>query len=440
MSRILIADSSNQIIQAFQQAFEGVDYELKVTSNGKECLELVDQFKPDLVIVDQLLPQLHGIELLKKIKARPDGKKIGVILSTWRALIQDYRTAIENGAIYYLLKPFSTASIHRIVQRFFEGKLEPAPFPLHNIPAVGAIENYNPSIPWDAPYIKFWGTRGSTPVSGPEYLFFGGNTPCLEISPPDSMIIIDAGTGIRALGDEVLHRRVKDIHLFLSHTHWDHILGFPFFMPVYSREHNIHIYAPKGFGKHIDDLFKGMLSRDYFPVKFDEIQAKIFFHDLDAGEEVSIGSVKMQAAWASHPGATLCFKIKIAGKTIGYATDNEVLVGYHGHPKEILRDSPLLAADEKLIQFYSDCDILVHEAQYSPQEYRHKVGWGHSSLSNAAAFVKQTGVKHWIITHHDPGSTDNDLHNNEHLATQILSDCGYECSVQVAYDGLSLLL
>jgi len=362
------------------------------------------------------------------------------VLSTWRALIQDYRTALEQGAIYYLLKPVSIATIHRIVTQYFDEKLEPAPFPLHNLSAISSIENYNPTIPWDTPYIKFWGTRGSTPVAGPEYIFFGGNTPCLEISHPDSMIIIDAGTGIRTLGAEVAQRRFKEIHLIISHPHWDHILGFPFFPPAYSHEYNIHIYGPKGFGKHLEDLFKGMLDRDYFPVKLSEMQAKVIFHEISDDAVLTIGSVKIEAGYASHPGATLCFKIEVSGKKIGYVTDNEVLVGYHGHPRDIAADSPLLEADRHLINFFKDVDLLVHEAQYSPQEYRQKVGWGHSSLSNAVVFVKQTGAKHWIITHHDPSSTDNDLHMKEQLAHQILTECGHECTVQLAYDGMTVYL
>lgn len=438
-NRILIAESSDPVQSILKEALES-SFEIVFTKSGRECLELVETFHPQLVIIDQLIPHMHGIEVLKKIKAAPAGAQIGVILSTWRALIQDYRTALEQGAAYYLLKPFSVATIHRIVQRYFEGKLEPAPFPLHNLAALSSLENYNPTIAWDAPYIKFWGTRGSTPVAGPDYAFFGGNTPCLEISHPDSMIIIDAGTGIRGLGEEIAHRRFKEIHLLIGHTHWDHILGFPFFSPAYSRQFDIHIYGPKGFGKHLEELFKGMLDRDYFPVKLNEMLAKVIFHDLSDDEPLMIGSVKISAAYACHPGATLCFKVEVGGKKIGYVTDNEVMVGYHGHPKDIDINNPLLAADKNLIEFFKGCDLLVHEAQYLPQDYRQKVGWGHSSLSNAAVFVKNTGVKNWIITHHDPSSNDTELHMKEQLAHQIMVDCSYDCFIQLAYDNMTVYL
>ena len=437
--RILIIENSEPVQKILKEALEG-SFEVLFTKSGREGLALVGEFHPQLVIVDQLTPHLHGIEVLKKIKALPEGPTIGVILSTWRALIQDYRIALEQGAAYYLIKPFSIATIHRIIQRYFEGKLEPAPFPLHNLNAINSIENYNPTVPSNVSYIKFWGTRGSTPVAGADYSFFGGNTPCLEISHPDTIIIIDAGTGIRELGAEVMHRRFKEVHLIIGHTHWDHILGFPFFTPAYSHQFDIHIHGPKGFGSHLEDLFKGMLDSDYFPIKLTEMQAKISFHDFNNDEPLSMGSVKISAAYACHPGATLCFKIEIADKKIGYVTDNEVMIGYHGHPKEIDINNPILVADKELIEFFKGVDLLIHEAQYLPQDYRTKVGWGHSSLSNAAVFVKNTGTKNWIITHHDPSSTDTELHMKQQLAHQIMVDCSYDCSIQLAYDNMMVYL
>ncbi len=434
--KILVADSAPQIRQVVEQAFPQA--KLKFVPDGAKCLEMLESFQPDILIIDQFLPGIHGVEILKKIRAK--GSKMGVVLSTWRALIQDYRTAVENGADYYLLKPFSIATIHRIAQYYFDGKLKPVPFPLVNLRAVSEIESYNPHIPQDEPYIKFWGTRGSISVAGPEYISFGGNTPCLEISHPDAMVIIDAGTGIRALGHEAVQRRFKDIHIIIGHTHWDHILGFPFFAPVYSSEYTIHIYAAKGFGKRIEDLFRGMLDRDYFPVKLDEMQAKFVFHDIDNETPINIGPVTISADWAIHPGATLCFRIDMAGHRIGYVTDNELLAGFHGHPKEIDRNHPLLAPSAHLLEFFAGCDLMIHEAQYMAQGYRTKVGWGHSSLPNAAAFINQLNPPEWIITHHDPADTDHDLRTKEQLAQQILTDLGSHTHVRVAYDEMQILL
>lgn len=443
--RILIADPSPVIADTIRNALcqdqNAHTYEIHVVTNGKECIELAaSSHPPDLILLDLTLPLMHGIEILKRLKSSPHTANIGVIISTWRALIQDYQAVIECGADYYLIKPFSQGTISKLVESYFAGTLEPAAFPLLGIKGLSEQDFYTPSHSNTSSYIKFWGTRGSTPVSGIEYLVFGGNTPCLEISDPDSLIIIDAGVGIRPLGQEVLKSRYKEIHLIIGHTHWDHILGFPFFNPVYSSKYTIHIYSARGFGKTIEDLFKGMLDRDYFPVKLDEMQAKFIFHELQDNKPLVIGNTKIYYTYASHPGATLCFKIETNNRTIGYASDNEVLVGYHGHPNQIDSGHPLLFPYRELINFFTGCETLIHEAQYFPLEYRYKVGWGHSSISNAAVILKHCHVNNWIVTHHDPSHTDEILRRKIQMHQDVLNDCNHTCSVRMAYDGLVIPL
>jgi phosphoribosyl 1,2-cyclic phosphodiesterase/DNA-binding NarL/FixJ family response regulator len=434
--RILIADTSQVVIDNIKNALSRDPlYELKVTSDGNECLELIYEFSPHLVIVELTLPHLHAIDILKKVKSKPEVSLTGFIVSTWKALIQDYQAAIENGADYYLLKPFSQATLLRLVDSFFEGNLRPASFPINNFVNNLEQEFYNSPFLLNQSYLKIWGSRGSIPVAGPEYIVYGGNTPCMEITNGESLIIIDAGTGIRPLGQQILKSKFKEIHLFIGHTHWDHILGFPFFAPVYSREYDIHIYAAKGFGKNVQELFKGMLDHDYFPVKLDEMQAKFIFHDLADNLPVEIGNIKIHYAYASHPGATLCFKIESKNKIIGYATDNEVLVGYHGHPKKIDYNHPLLFPYRDLITFFSNCDSIIHEAQYTPYDYGFKVGWGHSSISNAAVFIKHCGVRDWYVTHHDPEDTDQIIRKKLQMHQAILADCSHSCFVDMIYDG-----
>jgi CheY-like chemotaxis protein len=438
--RILIADTSYVVIDNIKNALDrDPSYEIRIAENGKDCLDLIYSFDPQLIIVELTLPILHGIEVLKRVKSNPQASSTGVIISTWKALIQDYQAAIENGADYYLIKPFSQSTILRLVNSFFEGELKPASFPISPNIILNENEFYLAPFPEQTSYLKIWGTRGSIPVAGPEYLVFGGNTPCMEINDGESMIIIDAGTGIRPLGQEILKSRFKDIHLFIGHTHWDHILGFPFFNPVYSRKYNIHIYAAKGFGKNVQDLFRGMLDHDYFPVKLDEMQANFIFHDL-SDKPVEIGNIKIHYSYASHPGATLCFKIETPNKIIGYASDNEVLVGYHGDPKLIDNSHPLLFPYRDLINFFMGCDTIIHEAQYRPYDYRFKVGWGHSSISNATVFIKHCGIRDWFVTHHDPEDTDTLIRRKLELHQAILADCNHSCYVEMAYDGLIIPL
>lgn len=436
--RVLVSDDYSLFLALIKnELLKEKKYEVRTVSDGHDCLKQLDKFQPDLVILGLTLPGVHGMDILKKIKSDPKKKHVGVIISSRKALVQDYEIAIEKGADYYLIKPFPPHHIAHLVAEFFSGNLKPAPFYklVQQECPIGGY--YKPSSRSMNSYFKLWGTRGSIPVAGPEYVSFGGNTPCLEICEPDSLIIIDAGTGIRPLGEKILASPFKEIHLFIGHTHWDHIIGFPFFAPVYYSEYTIHIYSAVGYGRSVQELFKSMLERDYFPVKLDEMRSKFIFHDLQPDTKpIKIGQTSIHYTYASHPGATLCFKIESLHQMIGYATDNEFLVGYHGDPNGIDIDHSRLEPYKTMIDFFSNCDLLIHEAQYTPEEYLKKVGWGHSSVSNACVLVKYCGVKEWIVTHHDPSHQDEKLRSMLKLHQDILHDCSIDCQVNMAYDGL----
>lgn len=246
--------------------------------------------------------------------------------------------------------------------------------------------------------LKFWGTRGSCPVSGPEYSHFGGNTPSLEIRYDHCLAIIDAGTGIRPLGATL--KNEKKIDLFLSHFHWDHIMGFPFFEPIYQKGVQIAIWAPHANGRAARDLFDQLLAGEFFPIHLGEIQAEIEFRTIEERKPVQLGPLEFDFHQINHPGHTLCFKIKTPKQMIGYVTDNEI----DGKKQD------------RLIDFLQGAELLVHEAQYFSEEYEKKKGWGHSSLQKAIDFVNEVRPEKWLVTHHDPNHTDADLRALEKIA------------------------
>ncbi len=440
--RILLADPSKELIRQIIHASGSQQYEFDTAFNGSECLKKIETFQPDLVLVDLLLPQIHGIEILKQLKGGATNKVVGVIISSAQAMIQNYHASLNAGADYFLEKPFEIEQLYEVFARFFEGTLTPPPFSGYESTDTQTQkrDDYVPCVHAPQSYIKFWGTRGSNPVSGRDYIRFGGNTACLEVRCGDDLLIIDAGTGIRPLGSTPFLKKAKSINLLIGHTHWDHIIGFPFFAPIYRSDCHLTIWSPIGFEKTTKDLFTEMLAYAYFPVRLDDIRARLTFKDIEEGTPFSIGSITVDTHYTYHPGPTLCFKIKAVGKTIGYVTDNEILMGYHGSPKEINKDSPLMAPNESLLKFFKDCDLLIHEAQYFPEEYYEKVGWGHSSIANATALIKLTGTKEWIVTHHDPQHSDDDLHRKMQCHHDVLDDCKMSCRVRFAFDGLTLPL
>ncbi len=435
--KILIADSDPKIAKAIKSHKGSSHYLFETASNGFECLAKIETFHPDLIFMELLLPHIHGIEILRKVKSDPRTNHIGMILTGANTMIQDYRSAVNARCDDFLQKPLELSSAFSAFKRFFLGHLHPSEFTSKEHKTEGK-HCYFPKLHSPNSYIKFWGTRGSNPVSGSEYVRFGGNTCCLEIRHGHDLIIVDAGTGIRPLG--TILSKPKNIHLLISHTHWDHLAGFPFFAPVYDPHCHLTVYAPHGFEKTTREVFTEMLAYAYFPVRLDDIKSQITFKDIHEREPFQIGSIKVDTHYAYHPGATICFKFCIDKTTFGYVTDNEFLMGYHGNPSLLAKNSAHLAPYQSMIKFFKGTDFLVHEAQYTPIEYQTKVGWGHSSIANAATLLKHADIPEWIITHHDPKHTDMDLLKKSQMHLDVLDDLKMSCRPRMAFDGMTIPL
>lgn len=284
--------------------------------------------------------------------------------------------------------------------------------------------------------LKFWGTRGSCPVSGPEYQLFGGNTLCLEICYEKTRVIIDAGTGIRPLGEKLEQTDQPPIDLFLSHTHWDHIHGFPFFKLLDKPNQQITIWSPFGMGRSTEQLFDQLLSPEFFPIPREDLRGQITFQTIQEKTPIQKGPLSLSFHKTYHPGIAFCFKIKTPHQTIGYVTDNEIFHDYHGEIDKIPKE--MIQIHSSLIHFLSDCDVLVHEAQYLPEEYKHKIGWGHSSLFNVIGLIREAKIKRWLVSHHDPKHTDQDLKQLEKLSHKVLAQHNIDCTAQWIGDGFVL--
>jgi ribonuclease BN (tRNA processing enzyme) len=220
----------------------------------------------------------------------------------------------------------------------------------------------------------------------------------------------------------------RKIDLLLSHTHWDHIIGFPFFDPIYETGTHLTIWSPSSSGRSCKQLFNDLLAIEFFPVRLEEVKATLEFKTIQQKTPVSFGAITLDFHMTNHPGLAYAIKIKTPHETIGYITDNEMLQGFHGQPPEVTPE--LLDPHQGLIDFFQGCDTIIHEAQYLPEEYLKKVSWGHSSILNAIAFIQHAKPKKWSVTHHDPQHTDKDL---EHLSTftkETLRSLKIDCPVE----------
>lgn len=285
-------------------------------------------------------------------------------------------------------------------------------------------------------YLKFWGTRGSCAVSGPDYVQFGGNTCALEMRYENQVFIFDAGTGIRPLGKELVRQNIRHIHLFLSHSHWDHFIGIPFFDPIYESDFKITIWTPPNIGRSYEELVSDVLSPEFFPIRLEQVKAHLEFKTIEEKTPLTLDQVTLDFHSTHHPCLTYGFKIKTPRFTFGYITDNEMLQGYHGALKNIPKE--ITDPYTSLIQFLTGCDLLIHEAQYTPEEYLHKVGWGHSSSLNALYLTQQTQTTRWLVTHHDPSHTDVELLALQTSMEKQLQEDNIPCKATWIGDGFTL--
>ncbi|MFW2331476.1 MAG: MBL fold metallo-hydrolase [Nitrospinota bacterium] len=264
--------------------------------------------------------------------------------------------------------------------------------------------------------IEFWGVRGSVPSPGPDTSQFGGNTACVEIRCKDEpVIVLDAGTGIRKLGYKIANEKpATDIALLLSHTHWDHIQGLPFFAPLFSPHFSISIYGPVHYTKNLKDILSLQMEYTYFPVRVEELAANIKFHDT--GEcEMRIGNnVKVTTKFVNHPVVCLSYRVEHNGKSFTYLTDHEPYHRVYNRIDRLVAKNEDLyevakAEHQGLVDFIHGTDMLCIDGQYTPTEYETKVGWGHSALDDAYELAFEGKVKEMVVFHHEPDRSDAEL-------------------------------
>jgi phosphoribosyl 1,2-cyclic phosphodiesterase len=272
--------------------------------------------------------------------------------------------------------------------------------------------------------IKCWGSRGSIPVSGKEYIKYGGDTTCLEIrSNSDDIIIVDAGTGIRRLGNELIEQQRYHYNIIFTHAHWDHLIGFPFFKPLFIRETEITVYRCPFPGKYAEKMISKLLAPPNFPKKYADLSAAIIYKD-GCPENFQIGSVTIVPIHLSHPNGGYGYKFIEDGNSFVFLTDNELGFIHPGgcEPSEYL-------------EFCSGADLLFHDAEYTPEEYKTKVEWGHSTYMEALNLAVQAGVRRLGMFHLNQERTDSEMDGIEDACLRIITEKKYdlECFA-VAWD------
>jgi phosphoribosyl 1,2-cyclic phosphodiesterase len=277
-------------------------------------------------------------------------------------------------------------------------------------------------------FIKFWGVHGSLPRPGPTTLKYGGNTPCIEVRCGKVFIIFDAGSGIREMGEDLIRNNTGSdnspqkltAHIFFSHLHWDHVQGFPFFAPAFVKGNKFHLYGGYGLDMTIRRMMSNQMSEPNFPLTLDNLGAGLVFHDIQPGTSLEIEDVIVRTHKLNHPGGSLGYRVEWQGKSLVYASDNEI-------------DNEI---DPSMINFAFETDVLIHDGMFTPQQYLGLVdrmsrkSWGHSTWEGAVATAKASHAKRLILFHHG---------NNDRITGEIEMNAQAEFPSTIsAYEGMEL--
>jgi len=257
-------------------------------------------------------------------------------------------------------------------------------------------------------WVRFWGVRGSIACPSPKHIKYGGNTSCLEVCVDGTSIVLDAGTGIKDLGQSFLQRGVKRAHVLLTHTHWDHINGFPFFTPAYAKDHEFTVMAG-----HLTDtggverVLAGQMARPTFPVPLSALQADLRFEDFRAGDEFDLGPVRVRTAPLQHPDGATGYRLTVGDRSVCYVTDTEHVPG---------------EPDERILSLIRGANLVIYDSTYTDEEFPKHVGWGHSTWQEGVRLAKRADVERLAIFHHDPYHDDDFMDSVAEQAEEAFED------------------
>jgi len=413
--RILLVEDDPALQELIRTILTSEGYEVTIAPHGEEGLAAFERLQPDFVITDLLMKQMHGFEFLRLLRKSPQGHRVPIMVVSGQSYLPDKRKALEMGADSFLAKPFRRHQLLEAVERL-----------------VTTVR------------VRFWGVRGSIAAPGPDTIRYGGNTPCVTIERGRDLLILDAGTGLRKLGvclQAEAKGKPQNLHMLITHTHWDHIQGFPFFVPAYVPINKLDVHGPPSVEKPLAKVLRGQMDPAYFPVALGDMAADITVHEIREAE-FSVGPFKVQAMYVNHPGITMAYRIELDGTVITYATDTEpyrfLLTDRHDPDEELAEYGG--RRDQELVEFASDADLYIADSQYSPEEYESKRGWGHTCYIDAVEVALAARARRLVLFSHDPMHDDEMIDQKLERCRALAAESNPKLEVHAAIEGDALEL
>ena len=435
MKTLVVIDHDALSRALISQCLAGKGWRVLEADNGESGIDLVTKHQPAAVLCDIRTTRRNGFKVCRYVREQPELKKTCVILTTASHFLNDRETAMQSGADAYLVKPILPSDLCRILDSCSPDAAGPEE------PRVEASD-IGPTL------IRFWGVRGSIPTPGPDTAGYGGNTSCVEVRVGGQVIVLDAGSGIRRLGQSLaaeFRDRSLNITLLVSHTHWDHIQGFPFFMPAYSPRVNVRVL---GYGGAVvglrGALFEQMQSA-FFPVGLDQMASHVTFEELQ-DLEFQIGLVKVRTIFANHPGICFGYRLSTPGGDIVYLPDHEAYERHEVERQKATGEASFAGLeyarteDGKMIEFMRNADVVIADSQYDETEYSARRGWGHSCVDDTVQLAVSAGVKRLFLFHHDPDHRDQKIAEMLARAQARVASTGSPLVVDAAREGVEIAL
>lgn len=439
MKSALLIDDDPIVRKVLSKALSTAGWTIHESKDGEEGIQAALQHHPTAVICDLLMPRCNGFQVCRALRERA-GELTGlkIIVTTSRGFATDRLNAFESGADHYLVKPVLAEEILKL--------LEGTASTTAGLPHSAAPPNPAAQLPVGN-LLRFWGVRGSIPTPGPNTVFYGGNTTCVELRADNQLIILDSGSGIRLLGQQLVEEfkeRSLELTLLLTHTHWDHIQGFPFFAPAYIANNQVRIIGYEGYRKGLENTLAVQMESSYFPIGLRQLPSNISF--IEQREMAfHVGPIRARAIFANHPSVCVGYRLDTSTGSVAFLPDHESYsrMRLHaragGHQGQETFDY-CRAEDQKLVEFLRDVDVLVLDSQYDETEYQTHVGWGHSCYEDSVGTALAAGAKRLFLFHHDPGHDDARISRMVGHAREMVASHQSKMVVEAAREGLTVAL
>ena len=427
MRTVLVIDDEREFRTLLAELLRQNGWQVFEADDGEQGIQSAQLNFPDVVLCDLLMAPCNGFQVCRALRRVEALKRTKIVIASGRDFEADRQEALEAGADEYLAKPIQLEQLLRLLSH-----LTATPEASEQPEAVNEAE------PLASIRLKFWGVRGSIPTPGPGTLEYGGNTSCLEIRGGRQIIILDAGTGLRLLGRELqaeFNDQPLDLTLLLTHTHWDHIQGLPFFLPVYKPHNRVRILGYEGARLGLETVLSSQMESPFFPIGLREVPANVRIEELK-NLSFSLGNFQVQACFAYHPGVCVGYRLTAAGRSIAFFPDNEIREADRSTLPGAAVAEFARTENQKLTDFVRQADVLVMDAQYDREEYNEHMGWGHGCVDAVVALALQAEVKHLVLFHHDPDHDDAKVSRMVEHARQLVVAQNRPLKVDAAREGM----